>query len=117
MLPARTTVNINTAPADVIFALVPELQLADAKKVLTSREGKHFASLQDAASAVPALKDKLQDTQFSVATQYFEVSGRIRLEQTVVEEHSLVVRDASRNVKTLWRERAVVASAEKPAGN
>ena len=112
LLPERTTVNINTAPAEVIFASVPSLELADAKLTVTSRERAHFPSLADAATAVPALNGKLKDTQHSVATHFFEVIGRIRLEQTVVEEQSLVQRDLSSNVKTLWRERSVVASPE-----
>lgn len=112
LLTERTTVNINTAAAEVIYASVPGLDLADAKLTVTARERAHFPSLADAATAVPALKDKLKDTQHSVATSFFEVVGRIRLEQTVVEEQSLVQRDAQKNVKTLWRERAVVASPE-----
>jgi general secretion pathway protein K len=112
LLPERTTVNINTAPAEVIFASAPGLELADAKLAVTTRERAHFPSLTDAATAVPAFKDKLKDTQHSVATRFFEVVGRIRLEQTVVEEQSLVQRDQSSNVKTLWRERSVVASPE-----
>jgi general secretion pathway protein K len=112
LLPERTTVNINTAPAEVIYASVPGLQLADAKLTVTTRERAHFPSLAEAATAVPALKDKLKDTQHSVATRFFEVVGRIRLEQTVVEEQSLVQRDTQNNVKTLWRERSVVASPE-----
>jgi general secretion pathway protein K len=112
LLTGRTTVNINTAPAEVIYASVPGLELADAKLTVTTRERAHFPNLTDAATAVPALKDKLKDTQHSVATQFFEVTGRIRLEQTVVEEQSLVQRDLSSNVKTLWRERSVVASPE-----
>ncbi len=112
LLPERTTVNINTAPAEVIFVSVPGLDLADAKLTVATRERAHFSTLADAATAVPALKDKLKDTQHSVATRFFEVVGRIRLEQIVVEEQSLVQRDASSNVKTLWRERSVVASPE-----
>jgi general secretion pathway protein K len=112
LLPERTTVNINTAPAEVIYASVPGLELADAKLTVTSRERAHFKDLTEAATAVPALKDKLKDTQHSVATRFFEVSGRLRLEQTVVEEQSLVQRDTQSNVKTVWRERAVVASPE-----
>jgi general secretion pathway protein K len=112
LLPERTTVNINTAVAEVIFAAVPGLDLADAKLTVATRERAHFPSIVDAAVKVPALNGKLSDTQHSVATHYFEVNGRIRLEQTVVEERSLVVRDASNNVKTIWRERAVVASPE-----
>jgi general secretion pathway protein K len=112
LLPERTTVNINTAPAEVLFASVPGLELADAKLTVFARESAHFASLAEAATKVTGLKDKLKDTQHSVATRFFEVVGRIRLEQTVVEEQSLVQRDLSSNVKTLWRERSVVASPE-----
>jgi general secretion pathway protein K len=117
LLPERTTVNINTAAAEVIFAAVPGLQLSDAKLTVSSRESAHFPSIADAATKVPALNGKLQDTQHSVATRFFEVSGRIRLEQTVVEEQSLVQRDTQNNVKTLWRERAVVAAADIVSNN
>lgn len=112
LLPGRTTVNINTAPAEVIYASVLGLGLADAKLTVSTRESAHFPSIAEAATKVPALKGKLQDNQHSVATRFFEVIGRIRLEQTVVEEHSLVDRSDVNNVKTLWRERAVVASPE-----
>jgi general secretion pathway protein K len=112
LLPERTTVNINTADAEVIYAIVPGLELADAKLTVSARESAHFPSIAEAATKVPALNGKLQETQHSVATRFFEVSGRIRLEQTVVEEQSLVQRDAQSNVKTLWRERAVVAAPE-----
>lgn len=115
LLPERTTVNINTASAEVIYATVPKLQLADAKLAVTTRESTHFASLADAASRVPALAGQLNEGQHSVATRFFDVLGRLRLEQTVVEELSLVQRDATGNVKTLWRERGVVASPE-PTG-
>ena len=119
LLPERTTVNINTAPAEVIYASVPSLELADAKLTVTTRERAHFQNLTDAERAVTALKDKLigKDMQYSVATSFFEITGRIRLEQTVVEEQSLVQRDLSNNVKTLWRERSVVASPEMMTNN
>lgn len=112
LLPGRTPVNLNTAPAEVIYAIVPSLLLADAKLAVTTRERTHFASLAEAAQAVPALAGKLKEDQHSVATHFFEVLGRLRLEQTVVEEQSLVQRNNLGNVKTLWRERAVVASPE-----
>lgn len=112
LLPERTTVNINTADAEVIYAIVPGLELADAKLTVSARESAHFPSIAEAVTKVPALNGKLQEAQHSVATRFFEVSGRIRLEQTVVEEQSLVQRDAQSNVKTLWRERAVVAAPE-----
>lgn len=112
LLPERTPVNLNTAPAEVLYAIVPNLQLADAKLAVTTRERKHFASIADAAQAVPTMAGQLKEAQHSVATRFFEVLGRLRLEQTVVEEQSLVQRDNFGNVRTLWRERAVVASPE-----
>jgi general secretion pathway protein K len=86
--------------------------LADAKLAVAAREKAFFPSLNEAASTVPALKDKLKDTQHGVSTKFFEVTGRIRLEQTVVEEQSLVDRSDINQVKTVWRERSVVASPE-----
>ncbi|MEN9983216.1 MAG: hypothetical protein RI918_1185 [Pseudomonadota bacterium] len=112
LLPSKTTVNINTAPAEVLFASIPNLELADAKLAVAAREKTFFPSLSEAASSVPALKDKLKDAQHGVSTKFFEVTGRIRLEQTVVEEHSLVDRSDINQVKTIWRERSVVASPE-----
>ncbi len=112
LLPVKTTVNINTAPAEVIFASVSGLELADAKLTVTTRERAFFPSLAEAATTLPVLKDKLKDSQHSVSTRFFEVTGRIRLEQTVVEEQSLVDRTDISKVKTLWRERSVVASPE-----
>lgn len=112
LLPQRTTVNLNTAPAEVIFATVPGLQLADAKLTVSTRNTAHFTDLADAETKVPALKTKLQAAQHSVSTQFFEVTGRIRLKQTVVEVQSLVDRRDVNNVKTLWLERVVVASPE-----
>ena len=112
LLPFKTTVNINTATAEVMYASIPGIELADAKLAVTTRERAFFPSLTEAATAVPVLKDKLKDTQHSVSTRFFEITGRIRLEQTVVEEQSLVDRSDINNVKTLWRERSVVASPE-----
>jgi general secretion pathway protein K len=86
--------------------------MADAKLAVTARERAHFTSNDDAVKSVPAFKDKLKEAQHSINTRFFEVVGRIRLEQTMVEERSLVDRRDTNNVKTLWRERAVVAAPE-----
>ena len=49
---------------------------------------------------------------FAIASRYFEVRGRLRLEQTIVEERSLVQRDGN-TVKTLWRERGAIAGLDE----
>jgi general secretion pathway protein K len=49
----------------------------------------------------------LAENRFKTSSRYFEVRGRLRLEDTVVEELSLVDRgeDTGVQVQTRWRER------------
>ena len=108
----RTTVNLNTAPAEVIYASIPDLQIADAQLAVAVRGLKHFSSLEEAAKNIPSLVNKLTPTQHSVSTRYFEVRGRLRLDNVVVEEQSLVRRDTLNNVQTVWRDRATVSSLQ-----
>ena len=49
----------------------------------------------------------LNPAQFSVTTRFFEVRGRLRMESTVIEEHSLLQRDGM-DVRPLWIERAAL---------
>ena len=47
----------------------------------------------------------------AVGTQFFEVRGRLRLDQLALEEVSTVQRDPStRQVRTLWRERRALGT-------
>jgi general secretion pathway protein K len=103
ILPASSTqVNINTAPAEVIYAVGRNLSLADAKRLVAEREGQHFRAVGDAMKLIPASTFDLTST--SVDTQYFEVHGRLRTDDVVIEERSMLQR-TGRTVKTIQRER------------
>ncbi len=112
LLPGRTPVNLNTASAEVIYASVPGLDLADARRLATLRESAHFASLAD-ARLPGAVTAPGAIGQVAVASRFFEVRGRLRLDQVVIEELSVVQRDGL-DVRTLRRERGMAAQA--PAG-
>lgn len=100
---ASTRVNLNTAPAEVIYAVGRDLSLADAKTLVSAREQQHFRAITDPARIVQAAK--FDATTASVDTNFFEVRGRLRMEgDVVVEERSLVQRNG-RSVITLQRER------------
>ena len=49
-----------------------------------------------------------------MASRFFEVRGRLRLDQTIIQERSVLQRDGL-NVRTLWRDRGVVADVSVPA--
>lgn len=106
VLPVRTSVNINTASAQVLVASVPNLSLAQAQKLVTARASKYFRSTADANAILNQPTIVFTEGEHGVATNYFEVLGRLRMGATTVLERSLVSRDGI-NVRTLWRERAV----------
>ncbi|MDM0038277.1 type II secretion system minor pseudopilin GspK [Variovorax sp. J22G21] len=114
VLPVRTPLNINTASAEAIFASVPALDLASAKRLVAQRTRNHFRSLTDTSSVLRDQAGAFDSQRHSVSTNYFEVVGRLRLDKTWVEEHSLLRRDGI-TVTTIWRERG--AGATLPAPN
>jgi len=100
LLPTRTPVNLNTASAQVLYASVPGLSMSDAQRLVQQRERQHWTNL-DAFQKALGRTLSLEDTH-SVNTRYFEVMGRLRMPQTVLQERSLVQRDAG-DLKVIWR--------------
>lgn len=112
LLPVRTPVNLNTAPAEVIFASVAGLDLADANRLVQARTNRHFATLAEASESLGKAAAVLSDSLHSVNSRFFEVQGTLRMDQVEVQEQSVVQRDGL-DVKTLWRQRGV-ATAKAP---
>lgn len=101
ILPQRTPVNLNTASALVIYASVPNIDMAAAQKLVQARAQSPLQNVSDATPYFGA-GGALSNSDFSVSAQYFEVRGRLRLGDWTVEESSLVQRDGL-NVRTIWR--------------
>ena len=116
LLPERTQINLNTASAEVLQASVTGLDAAEAKRLVAARETAHFATIADAGQRSAAVREASSSGQLSVNSRFFEVRGRIRLDQAVVEERSVVQRDGL-NVRTLWRDHDTTpAPAAPPPG-
>ncbi|MBS0426411.1 MAG: type II secretion system minor pseudopilin GspK [Proteobacteria bacterium] len=104
VLPAETPLNINTASAEALYASVPKLDLACARRLVEQRQRKFFAQVQDAAEAIQQCGIQFVPGEQSVSTSYFEVRGRLRLEHTWVEERSLLFRNGM-VLTVVWRQR------------
>jgi general secretion pathway protein K len=102
VLPARTPVNLNTASAQVIQAAVEGLELADAQELVAARETRPFRTLADAAKVLGSREQALGGGMAAVASRFFEVRGRLRTDNNVVEQRSFLQRDGL-NVRTLRR--------------
>ena len=107
VLPGRSTINLNTASPEVIYASVPGLEMAQAQTLVDERARSPFRTLEDARRFVGLAADRITEARYSVNTRFFEVRGRLRLDKLVVEERSLLQRDGV-DVKTLWREKAAL---------
>ncbi len=111
ILPVATPVNLNTAAAEVVYACIEAFEMADAHRLVRARNTSHLAALTDAARAGGNSLARFMDAQHSVTSRFFEVRGTLQVEQTTVQEQSVVQRDGL-EVKTLWRRRGTVAPAQ-----
>jgi general secretion pathway protein K len=119
LLPVATKVNLNTASAIVLWASADGLDMADAQRLVQARDAQHFRSESDAARLIGEGSGgdgaRIGTATHTVASSYFEVRGRLRLDTAVVEERSLVLKQRG-EVRTLWRERgSLLQAATAPA--
>ena len=105
ILPVRTTVNLNTASAMVLYAAIPSLDMAQAQSMVDQRQSAYFRSLGDAGRSISTIAAELNNEQHGVSARFFEVKGRLRTGETVIEERSLVQREGLNSITVLRRER------------
>ena len=103
LLPRETPVNLNTAPKEVIAAVLPGIDLASAERLVQSRLREHLKSPAD-AKAVLGERALTDARRVSVNTSYFIVYGALRLDQVTVAQRSLLERNG-RDVRTLSTQR------------
>jgi general secretion pathway protein K len=103
LLPRTAPININTAPREVLAAVVEGMDLGTAQRLVDTRQRAPFNHLEDAAKLLPEAV-KLKANRVTTQTEFFEVRGRLRLEDRVLEERTLV-RRFGREVSAIFRER------------
>lgn len=107
LLPEATPLNINTATPEVLAGVIG-LDVASAKRL----EGKRpFKTLQDARDEIPA-SIALDPKRLGVGSNYFVITGVLKMDGRMLEERLLVKRD-NRQVlpQARWRQ-AVLPAAQ-----
>lgn len=110
---ALPTVNLNTASAQVLYAAIPGISLADAQRLVAERERKPFQQLAEVRALLPE-GVTLSEQKVNLNTSYFEVRGRLRMAEVTLEERSIVQRQGGA-VRTLVRERVAPSTTPLPA--
>lgn len=103
VLPRATQVNVNTAPAEVMAALVPQLGLSGARRFVSQRERTFFRQLGE-ASALIEDQPVLSPALMGVASNYFTVRGMVRFERVESLSETLLERSVDR-VEIVWQQR------------
>ncbi|CAD6540795.1 type II secretion system minor pseudopilin GspK [Paraburkholderia metrosideri] len=97
ILPTPTAVNMNTASAQVISAIVPEMNLSSAQALVARRETVFFRNISDVQLALTGSgvqSTSIDPSEMDVTTSYFLIHGRVQHERAEVDRTTLVYRDA-----------------------
>jgi general secretion pathway protein K len=93
ILPTRTPVNVNTAPREVLLAAIAGLDLGGAERLVQQRQRQPFRSREEIIEALGGEGGPpVEIERINWVTQHFEITGRLRLEDRVLQERSLVQR-------------------------
>lgn len=102
VLPRLTSVNVNTAPAEVLSARIETLTIAESTTLVANRGAAYFRNIADfeqkisQGSLPPASR-----TTLDVSTSYFIVYGNVRLDRATQEMSALVERIGN-STKVIW---------------
>ena len=108
LLPVRTTVNLNTADPEVIAAVSAGLDAGAAQALVQTRQRGAYRTVDIAKKQAPLLDPK----NVGVTSNYFEVRGKLRLDDRALEERSIVERHGL-DIVTILRERVASVVADR----
>ena len=106
VLPADAqTVNVNTAPPEVISALLEGYSVSQANALVTRRKQAFFRQKSDFTGQLFVSGDGPPDAVYDVKSQYFLVLSRVRLDRAALDAEALVSRrldDQTFKTTTVW---------------
>jgi len=102
VLPASgTNINVNTAPAEVVAALVPGLSLSDAAAMVNTRKTVYYRQKAD-FTGTAQMSTKTIQVPWEVRSDYFLAYSRVRLDRATLETQSLLVRTRTSPTRVEW---------------
>lgn len=101
-LPRFTAVNVNTAPAEVLYAIVDSLPLDDARAIVAERGQGYFRSVSEFSARLPrGLTAATRD--IAVGSDYFVASMRATIGGTEARGSALLARGKVGWPTIVWR--------------
>lgn len=101
VLPQRTEVNINTADEEVLKAMISEVDQTTAERIIEGRGESGYESLEAFTQHESMAGLTIDEGDFSVRSQYFEVVVRSQFAGREVWLRSILYRDAEKGIINL----------------
>jgi general secretion pathway protein K len=101
-LPRFTAVNANTASAEVLAAVVRELDLDDARALVAQRERAYFRNLNEFLAQLPS-GATAEGSDITTASQYFLTSVRVTIGAAQARGTALLARESAGWPAVVWR--------------
>lgn len=101
-LPVRTPVNINTAPAEVIAAILPELSRDEIRALIAARQARAFRAKSDLAERLKKAPAAALD-DLDVRSAFFAARVAVAQDDVQLASESLVRRDPNGTTAIIWR--------------
>ena len=102
-LPEGTTLNINTANADVISAVLPDLTGDKLASFIADRASKPFTTMAELRERLPKGVTPPEGTTFTFASSYFIVSVRSQQGEAIAQARALLKRDGRGWPSVVWQ--------------
>lgn len=108
VLPERTTVNANTADAEVLAAVIDKLPLDRARELLRQRDRAYFNNTGDITTQLQTIAPKAVITAntLDVSSRYFLIYGLVRHDRARRLKVSLVerqnVQGSGNTTRVVW---------------
>ncbi|SDE37432.1 type II secretion system minor pseudopilin GspK [Ruegeria marina] len=104
-------INVNTAPAAVLMAVLPQVPAAAIREVLSNRARDPYPSVEafllTIGQASDADPDSVDETRFSVESNWFMVEASATLGDTILSRHTVIRRaGAERRARVEYRIRS-----------
>src|SRR5262245_61631937 len=102
VLPRPTTVNVNTAPAEVLAAVVEGLPVSDAQAMARRLAAQPVRNVGEFQGHLPP-KSSVDPNDVSVASQFFVVSGRAKVGGADLRMQALLLRVGTALPTIVWQ--------------
>ena len=102
-LPATTTLNVNTAPREVLNAAVNGLDDASLTALLADRTRKMFTTAAEFRARLPAGASIDDLGAIGVGSDYFLVTVKARQRETIAQGRALLKREGTSMPRVVWQ--------------